>query len=140
MKKENLSFSIIGCAMRVHTELGPGYQEKIYHRALEIEFRHSRIAFESEKQMDIFYRDEPVGSRRADFFLEEQVMLEIKAIREISDADMIQLNNYTKMVNMPFGLLINFGGPSLQYKKVFNLEHPLNVAWRANNPNRRLAG
>jgi GxxExxY protein len=140
MKEEKLSFRIIGCAMRVHTELGPGYQEKIYHRALEIEFRHSGIPFESEKEMDIYYRNEPVGNRRADFFLHERVMLEIKAIREISDADMIQLNNYTKMVNMPFGLLINFGGPSLQYKKVFNLEHPINIKWRANNQQRLLAG
>lgn len=140
MKEQKLSYRIIGCAMRVHSELGPGYQEKIYHRALEIEFRHSDISFESEKEMDIYYKSQPVGSRRADFFLEQQVMLEIKALREISDADMIELNNYTKIVKMPFGLLINFGGPSLQYKKVFNLEHPLNVAWRANNPNRRLAG
>jgi GxxExxY protein len=76
---DKLTHKIIGCAMQVHTTLGNGFQEVIYQRALAIELAWQNLAFEREKEMPIFYRNEQIGTRRVDFFVEEHVMVELKA-------------------------------------------------------------
>jgi GxxExxY protein len=107
---------IIGCAMKVHSVLGNGFQEVIYQRALAIEMRLANLSFEREMEMPIFYRDTQIGTRRVDFFVENCVMLELKAVEKIEDVHKAQAINYLEAYNIADGLLINFGGLSLEFK------------------------
>ncbi|HWA06145.1 MAG TPA: GxxExxY protein [Ignavibacteria bacterium] len=120
MKHEELTRKIIGCAMKVHSVLGNGFQEVIYQRALEIEMRLQGLSFEREKEMLIYYREYEIGTRRADFFVEELVMVEIKAIIRLEDVNLAQAMNYLEAYRMEIGLLINFGAKSLEFKRVHN--------------------
>ncbi|MFV0211940.1 GxxExxY protein [Empedobacter falsenii] len=120
MEINELTHAIIGAAMQVHRTLGNGFQEVIYQRALAIELQLSGITFEREKEMPIFYKGEQIGTRRADFFIENFVMLEIKAVSELEEAHKAQAINYLEAYHMPHGLLINFGKPSLEFKRVYN--------------------
>ncbi len=129
IKVENineLTHKIIGCAMQVHRSLGNGFQEVIYQRSLAIEMRFAGLEFEREKEMQIFYRDEEVGTRRVDFFVEGKVMVEIKALEKLEDVHKAQAINYCEAYNIADGLLINFGSKSLDFKRVYNknLVHP----------------
>lgn len=111
---------IIGCAMQVHRTLGNGFQEVIYQRALAIEMALMGLSFEREKEMDIYYRNENIGTRRVDFFVEECVMVELKALIKLEDVHIAQTMNYCEAYNMEIGLLINFGAKSLEFKRVHN--------------------
>ncbi len=115
-----LTHKIIGCAMQVHRVLGNGFQEVIYQRSLAIEMSYAGLEFEREREMEIFYRDEAVGSRRVDFFVEGKVMVEIKALEKLEDVHKAQAINYCEAYNIADGLLINFGGKSLDFKRVYN--------------------
>lgn len=117
---DDLTHKIIGCAMQVHSTLGNGFQEVIYQRALAVEFRYQKISFQREMEMFIFYREEEIGNRRADFFVEEKVMVELKAIEKLEGVHKAQAINYLEAYNMADGLLINFGGTSLEFKRVYN--------------------
>lgn len=125
---KELTGKIIGCAMAVHGTLGNGFQEVIYQRALEVEMTYQGISFEREKEMDVWYRGNIIGSRRADFFVENKIMVELKALIAIQDVHLAQAINYLEAYNMEIGLLINFGARSLQVKRVHNnkLIHRLN--------------
>ena len=114
----DLTHRIIGCAMRVHAALGNGFQEVIYQRAFAIEMRYEGLAFEREKQMNIYYRGENIGIRRADFFVENLVMVELKAVIRLEDVHLAQAMNYLEAYDMNIGLLINFGARSLEFKRV----------------------
>ena len=127
MKYSKLTHDIIGCAMRVHSELGNGFQEVIYQRALAIEMRKQDISFERELSMKIFYDGVKVGTRRVDFFVEDLIMVEIKAVIELQDVHLAQAMNYCQAYNLPIGLLINFGARSLEFKRVYNVNHAANV-------------
>jgi GxxExxY protein len=120
MELNELTYKINGCAMKVHNTLGNGFQEVIYQRCLAIEFRKANLVFEREKEHVIFYEGEDVGTRRADFIVEGQVMVELKALITLEDVHLAQAKNYVVAYDLPIGLLINFGGISLQFKKVFN--------------------
>ena len=89
----DLTGKIMGAAMKVHSALGNGFQEVIYQRALQIEFGFEGLNFEREKEMAIFYRDQPIGTRRADFFVEERIMVEIKAVILLEDVHLAQAIN-----------------------------------------------
>jgi GxxExxY protein len=115
-----LTHKIIGCVMQVHRVLGNGFQEVIYQRSLAIEMRYAGLEFVREKEMQIFYRDEEVGTRRVDFFVEGKVMVEIKALEKLEDVHKAQAINYCEAYNIADGLLINFGGKSLDFKRVYN--------------------
>ncbi len=115
-----LTHKIIGCAMQVHRVLGNGFQEVIYQRSLAIEMRYAGLEFEREKEMPIFYRDENVGTRRVDFFVEGKVMVELKAIEKLEDVHKAQAINYCEAYNIADGLLINFGSKSIDFKRVYN--------------------
>ena len=115
-----LTHKIIGCAMQVHRILGNGFQEVIYQRSLALEMRYSGLEFEREKEMKIFYRDVEVGTRRVDFFVEGQVMVELKALEKLEDVHKAQAINYCEAYGIADGLLINFGGKSLEFKRVYN--------------------
>jgi GxxExxY protein len=115
-----LTHKIIGCAMQVHSILGNGFQELIYQRALVIEMRYAGLEFEREKEMKIYYRGEEIGTRRVDFFVEGRVMVELKAVEKLEDVHKAQAINYCEAYNIADGLLINFGGRSLDFKRVYN--------------------
>lgn len=115
-----LTHKIIGCAMQVHNTLGNGFQEVIYQKALAIEFVFQRLEFAREMEMDLFYREEYIGSRRVDFFVEDRVMVEIKAVEKLEDVHKAQAINYCEAYNIAHGLLINFGSTSLEFKRVYN--------------------
>jgi len=117
---DNLTHKIIGCAMQVHRTLGNGFQEVIYQRALAIEFQYQNINYQREMEMGLEYRGQDIGTRRVDFFIEDCVMLEIKAIEKLEGVHKAQAINYCEAYNIADGLLINFGGQSLDFKRVYN--------------------
>lgn len=139
MKYEELTGKIIGCAMKVHTVLGNGFQEIIYQRALAIEMTLAGLSFEAEKEMKIYYRGHQVGTRRSDFFVEEKIMIEIKAKSNLDDVNLNQAMNYLEAYNMEIGLLINFGSKSLQFKRVHN-NKMINDCTKANQGNQGIQG
>lgn len=121
-----LTHKIIGCAMQVHCTLGNGFQEVIYQRALAIEFAYHALEFEREKEMELFYREQSIGTRRVDFFVEGRVMVELKAVEKLEEVHLAQAINYLEAYDIADGLLINFGGRSLEFKRVYNkkMVHP----------------
>jgi GxxExxY protein len=102
---------IIGCAIRVHSELGPGFLETIYATALGVEFEHSGIGFEREKPIVVRYRNQVIVGQRLDFVVEEQVILEIKAALRLEPIFQAKLISYLRATNLKVGLLINFNVP-----------------------------
>ncbi|MFT6202679.1 MAG: GxxExxY protein [Spirosomataceae bacterium] len=127
MKHQDLTHKIIGCAMKVHSALGNGFQELIYQRALAIEMTNQGLLFQREMTMHIYYEGVEIGTRRVDFFVEECIMVELKAVIKLEDVHLAQAMNYCQAYNLPIGLLINFGARSLEFKRVYNLNHPENV-------------
>lgn len=134
MKYEDLTHKIIGCAMKVHSTLGNGFQEVIYQRALALEMQKKNLGFQREMEMTIFYDDIDIGTRRVDFFVEENIMVELKALIKLEDVHLAQAMNYCQAYNLPIGLLINFGAKSLEFKRVYNVNHPENKEYIQNNP------
>ena len=120
MLYEELTKSIIGCAMEVHKRLGNGFQEVIYQRALKIEMNRAGLDFIREMEMPIFYRDEEIGTRRVDFFVDGKIMVELKALIKLEDVHLAQAMNYLEAYKMEIGLLINFGARSLEFKRIHN--------------------
>lgn len=120
MQRDKLTYSVIGCAMKVHNTLGPGFQEVIYQRCLAIELRKNDLSFAREQAHPIYYEEFEVGARRADFVVDNKVVVEIKAVVRLEDVHLAQAKNYTVAYDFPKGLLINFGGKSLEYKLLFN--------------------
>ncbi len=116
--ESELTGKIIGCAMEVHRILGNGFQEVIYQRALAIEMANQGLAFSREHEMDILYKGEHIGQRRVDFFVEEKIMVELKAVVQLEDVHLAQAINYLEAYRLNIGLLINFGNISLQFKRV----------------------
>jgi GxxExxY protein len=134
MKYEALTHKIIGCAMKVHSTLGNGFQEVIYQRALAIEMQKNKLEFQKEMEMKIFYEGIDIGTRRVDFFVAEFIMVELKAVIKLEDVHLAQAMNYCQAYNLPIGLLINFGSKSLEYKRVYNVNHTENKEYIKNNP------
>ncbi len=120
MKHKELTEKIIGCAMKIHSTLGNGFQEVIYQRALEIEMRKAGLGYTREMEMTIYYDGEDIGTRRVDFFVEDAVMVEMKAIIALEEVHLAQAMNYVEAYKMEIGLLLNFGSKSLQFKRVHN--------------------
>ena len=120
MQYEELTHRIIGCAMKVHSTLGSGFQEVIYQRALDIEMSKQHLDFAREMEMTIFYEGIDIGTRRVDFFVADKIMVELKAVSVLNDAHLAQAINYLEAYKMHIGLLINFGAKSLEFKRVHN--------------------
>ncbi len=120
MKHKELTGNIIGAAMEVHNKLGNGFQERIYQRALAIELELRGISFLEEMEMDIHYKGVQIGTRRVDFFVEDKIMVEIKAVKEMEKIHLNQAMNYLEAYKTEIGLLINFGANSLQFQRVHN--------------------
>lgn len=119
-KYSELTSRIIRSAMEVHSFLGNGFQEVIYQRALALGFASQNIGFAREFEMTIHYKGTSIGTRRVDFFVEEKVMVELKAVIRLEDVHLAQAINYLEAYNMEVGLLINFGSKSLTFKRVMH--------------------
>jgi GxxExxY protein len=117
-KYSDITSKVIGCAMKVHTALGNGFQEVIYQRALDIEMRKAGLVFAHELEMPIFYDNQEIGTRRVDFFVENKVMVELKAITQLEKVHLAQALNYLEAYKMEIGLLINFGDTSLKFHRI----------------------
>ena len=113
IKKEHkhsaLTANVIGCAMKVHSALGNGFQEVIYQRALQIEMTDQGISFSREYEMPIYYKGQQVGTRGVDFLIEGVVSVELKAIIVLGDVHLAQALNYLEAYDLEVGLLINLG-------------------------------
>jgi GxxExxY protein len=110
---------IIGAAKEVHKNLGPGFRELIYQRALALELPAHRLEFEREVSMDVCYKGKKVGSMRVDFLIED-VMIEVKAKGVIKEVDIIQTLSYLKASGFQVGLLLNFGIKTLGIKRLIH--------------------
>jgi len=123
LKYKEITEKIIGAAMRVHAVLGNGFQEVIYQRALAIELEETGVRFQREFEMPVHYMGRKIGERRVDFFVEEKIMVELKAIIQLEGVHLAQPKNYLEAYNMEVGLLINFGSKSLDFKRLQNLKY-----------------
>ena len=120
MELDEITYKMNGCAMRVHSKLGNGFQEVIYQRALAIELRKAGLKFEREVNRNVYFENRLIGTRRADFVVENRIVVEIKALINLEDVHLAQAKNYVVAYEFQEGLLINFGARSLQFKKVYN--------------------
>ncbi len=120
LKYREITEKIIGASFDVHSFLGNGFQEVIYQRALAWEMKQRGLEFAREIEQDIFYKDlpKPIGRRRADFVVEEKVLVELKAMIQLEDVHLAQALNYLKAYKLEVGLLINFGSKSLTFKRL----------------------
>lgn len=117
-KYSDITQKIIGCAMKVHSTLGNGFQEVIYQRALAIEMGKQGLEFAREMEMPIFYESEVIGTRRVDFFVESKIMVELKALTQLEKVHLAQALNYLEAYKMEIGLLLNFGNTRLEFKRL----------------------
>lgn len=113
----DLAGRVIGLAMRVHRTLGNGFLESVYGNALALELRHEGFEFIREPLLQVLYRDEVVGEFRADFLVASELIVELKAILALNPSHEVQLVNYLSATGVETGLLLNFGAPSLQFKR-----------------------
>ena len=117
--REEETFKIIGICMEVHRNLGPGLLEIVYKDALEIEFKANYIPFEREKEFSIEYKGVVLPHKfYADFIVNEDIILEVKTIKEFSNEHTAQTLNYMKLANSEIDLLVNFQNKSLQHKRL----------------------
>ena len=121
MTDDELTKRIIGCAMKVHRTLGSGFLESVYQNALAYELQQAGLAAEGEVSINVLYEGVEVGEFFADMLVEKRVIVENKAVEQLCPAHEVQLVNYLTATEYDFGLLLNFGAPSLQYKKKFRI-------------------
>ena len=119
-KYADITQKIIGASFEVHKFLGNGFQEVIYQRALAYEMGLAGLSFAREIEQPIFYKNlrEPIGTRRADFVVEDKILVELKAVIQLEDVHLAQALNYLKVYKLEVGLLINFGSKSLTFKRL----------------------
>ena len=120
----DITARIIGCAMDVHNTLGNGFQEVIYQRCLAIEMERKGVHFVRELEMPIHYHGMEVGSRRVDFLVEDKVLVELKAITKLEEIQLAQGLNYLEAYHLEIGLLLNFGAPKLEFKRLIKQNRP----------------
>lgn len=122
MKGEyDLAGKVIGLAMKIHSALGSGFLESVYHRALAHELEKAEIRFESGKPLNVFYDGVIVGEFAADFLVGSELIVELKAVQNLAPAHEVQTVNYLVATGKDVGLLINFGAERLKFKKKFRL-------------------
>lgn len=117
-KNSELTEKIIGAAIKVHKALGPGYVEQLYQRALAHEFSSQNIKFEREKKFEVSYEGKIVGFGVLDFLVEDEVIVELKAVSELGEVHLAQALSYLKAIGKKVGLLLNFARPKLEIKRV----------------------
>lgn len=118
LRNEELTGRIIAAAIEVHKELGPGFLESIYQNAMEIELDSRGIEFDRLKKVKVLYRGREVGEHELDLFVFDQIVVELKAIRDISDVHFAIVRSYLRAVDRQDGLILNFGRVTLQPRRV----------------------
>ena len=117
-RREDLTEKIISACISVHKELGPGFLEGIYHNALKVEFTRSKLFFESEKELKVYYRGVEVGIHKIDLLVEHEVIVELKTVEVLNKKYYAQVRSYLAALNKEVGLLINFSGYSVDIRSV----------------------
>ena len=136
----DITEKIIGCAMKVHSKMKNGYSELVYSRCLAIEFERAGIMYQKELEVPIYYDGILVSKRRVDFMVENKVVVELKAIADLTNENLSQGLNYLECHQLEVGLLINFGSKSLQFKRLINqqklqgIKNPDNPSLNPINP------
>lgn len=128
LKFGEITEKIIGAAFRVHNALGCGFQEVIYQRALELELKAMQMNYAREFEMPIYYLDHNIGTRRVDFFVENKISVELKALTKLEDVHLAQAINYLEAYNLEIGLLLNFGSKRLEFHRFTNKKYNPTVA------------
>jgi len=118
LELEDLTSRVIGCAIAVHKELGPGFLESIYEQALLVELRHAEISVRHQEEHAILYRGTEVGLQRFDLLVEDMLVVELKAIKALEDIHFAQTRSYLKALKLKHGLLLNFASMPLTIKRV----------------------
>lgn len=119
IEQDTLTKKIIGCCFEVHSSLGPGFLEKIYSKALQIQLKSQSIQFLAEKEFNVYFKEQFIGQFRCDLFIENTVIVELKSVTGIMPKlFQSQLLSYLKASNIKTGLLINFGNPSCEIKRL----------------------
>ena len=119
-KYSDITEKVLRGAMNVHSILGNGFQEVIYQRALEIEFRLLGVSFGREISIPVFYKGELIGERRVDFLIEGKICVELKALVQLENVHLAQAIKYLEAYDLEVGLPVNFGSKSLQHKQIVN--------------------
>lgn len=115
---EQLTFDVIGAAMAVHAAVGPGFLESVYQNGMQVELTHRRMSFGAQKRIDVTYRGVSLGEHILDLVVEGQVIVELKAVKELNDQHRAQVLSYLAAARLPVGLLINFAKPSLEVRRL----------------------
>ncbi|MBW1842272.1 MAG: GxxExxY protein [Deltaproteobacteria bacterium] len=117
---DDLSNKIIGVAIKVHRELGPGFLENIYEEALKVELSVQGFLYDAQKEIKIKYLGVDVGTHRLDLIIEKEIIVELKTVKELIDIHFAQLRSYLKATDLKVGLLLNFAKPTLEIKRIVN--------------------
>jgi GxxExxY protein len=117
---QELTKKIIGAAMEVHGKLGSGFLESVYEEAMVVEFGLRKIKFERQKTLDVFYKEKKIKQFVCDFLVDNSVLVELKAIKALTDVETAQVLNYLRATGLKLGLLLNFGANSLSFKRIIN--------------------
>ena len=117
MEDQELTERVIGCAMKVHSALGPGFLESVYQKALAHELSKAGLKVECERDIAVHYDGVVVGDFSADMLVEDRIILELKANQALAPANEVQLVNYLTATRIEIGLLLNFGAARLEFKR-----------------------
>ena len=117
-RSEELTEKIINACINVHKELGPGFLESIYHNALKIELERQKLAFESEKEIEVKYLDIIVGIHRIDLLVEDEIVVELKTVEDLSKKYYAQVRSYLKAMKKEIGFLVNFADFTIDVRRV----------------------
>ncbi len=120
LELEELTGKIIECAIAVHRKLGPGFLESIYQSALPMELKKRGLKVETQKEIKIFYDGKKIGLHRLDLVVEEQVIVELKTVKEFDDSHVAQVLSYLRATGLNVGLLFNFAKGVLKIKRIVN--------------------
>ena len=115
---KELSYQIIGCAMEVHKQLGVGFLESVYEDAFKIELKAKDIPFKSQVKYSIAYKNTYIKDFHCDLIVDDKIVIELKAIKQITDINRAQILNYLKVTKLKLGIIINFGENSLKYERI----------------------
>jgi GxxExxY protein len=118
LRFEELSSKVIGAALAVHRELGPGFLESVYHCAMRVSLTHRDISFGSQYPVDITFEDLPVGRARIDLVISRQIILELKSVDQLHNIHFVQLRSYLRAAHLHLGLLLNLNSPTLTIRRV----------------------
>ena len=116
---EEITYKIVGIGMKIHRELGPGFLEAVYEEAMIIELQKAGIIFKNQVELDVYYRGEKLNKKyRADFIIDDKVLVELKGTHGLTETDEAQMINYLKATKLQVGLMLNFGKSSLEWKRI----------------------